>query len=139
VAQKQGGVYTPSLGAEFAAMTTSPRTGRFSVQRRFDYSRLAAVFDSYVLTGWVSLAMRSRGGGGAVPQCIDLVTLLSAWSSEMERRGLAAATRSAYDRAARDYLLYLEERGITSFEAADGATVFGFLESLRGRWAQSAL
>ena len=39
------GVYTPSLGAEFAARTTSPRTGRFSAQRRFDYRRLVTLFD----------------------------------------------------------------------------------------------
>jgi len=45
-AQKQGGLNTAGLGAEFAAMTTSRRTGRFSVQRRFDYGRLAMVFDA---------------------------------------------------------------------------------------------
>ena len=139
LAQKQGGVYTAGLGAEFAEMTTSPRTGRFSVQRRFDYSRLVTVFDSYVLNGRVSLGMRSRGGGGAVPQCADFVMLLEAWSSEMDRRGLAASTRSAYGRGAREYLLFLEANGTTSFEAADGASVFGYLESLRGRWAQSAM
>ena len=37
---------TPALGAGFASLTTSPRTGRFSVQRRFDDRRLVAVFDS---------------------------------------------------------------------------------------------
>ena len=42
---ERDGAYTPSLGAEFASMTTSPRTGRFSVQRRFDYGRLVALFD----------------------------------------------------------------------------------------------
>ena len=44
--EDRGGVYTPSLGAEFASMTVSPRTGRVSVQRRFDYARLVSVFDS---------------------------------------------------------------------------------------------
>ena len=39
---RRGGVYTPALGAAFASMTTSPRTGRFSAQRRFDYRRLVA-------------------------------------------------------------------------------------------------
>jgi hypothetical protein len=42
--------YSAGLGAEFASMTTSVRTGRFSAQRRFDYRRLVAVFDSYVRT-----------------------------------------------------------------------------------------
>ena len=30
----RGGVYSPGLGAGFASMTVSPRTGRFSAQRR---------------------------------------------------------------------------------------------------------
>jgi integrase len=139
LAQKKGGVYTPGLGAEFASMTTSPRTGRFSAQRRSDYGRLAGLFDSYLLTGVVDLSMKSRGGGGAVRQCTEFVTLLAAWWGEMQRRGLAEATRSAYGRAACDYLLYLEVHGTPSLAAADGASVFGFLESLRGRWAQSAM
>ncbi|WP_199184278.1 tyrosine-type recombinase/integrase [Cryobacterium sp. Y62] len=57
----------------------------------------------------------------------------------MERRGLATATRSAYGRAAREYLLFLEASGITSLEAADGTTVFAYLESLLDRWAASAM
>jgi len=48
-------------------MTISPRTGRFSAQRRFDYGRLVRVLDSYVGTGRVELACRTRGGGGARP------------------------------------------------------------------------
>ena len=31
---ERGGSYTPVLGAEFASLTTSPRTGKFSAQRR---------------------------------------------------------------------------------------------------------
>ena len=46
-------------------MTTSVRTGRFSLHRRFDYRRLATMFDSYVQTGRVDLAVRGRGGGGS--------------------------------------------------------------------------
>ena len=46
-----GRAYSVELGAEFASMTTSVRTGRFSAQRRFDYRRLVGVFDSYVCTG----------------------------------------------------------------------------------------
>ena len=67
-AETRSSTYTPSLGAAFASMTVSPRTGRFSAQRRFDYGRLAGVFDTYVRTGRVDLAARKRGGGGARPQ-----------------------------------------------------------------------
>ena len=53
VGRRGARVYTPVLGAKFASLTTSPRTGRFSVQRRFDYRRLISVFDAYVNTGGV--------------------------------------------------------------------------------------
>ncbi|MET3143706.1 UNVERIFIED_ORG: hypothetical protein ABIB13_003443, partial [Arthrobacter sp. UYEF2] len=36
LAKKQDFVYTSELGAEFASMTTSPRTGRYSAQRHTD-------------------------------------------------------------------------------------------------------
>ena len=42
-AAERGRVYTPALGAAFASMTISSRTGRFSAQRSFDYSRLIGV------------------------------------------------------------------------------------------------
>lgn len=61
LAEKQDGIYTSGLGAEFASMTTSPRTGRYSAQRHTDYSRLVWLFDSFVLTGTVNLSTRPRG------------------------------------------------------------------------------
>ncbi|WP_427131092.1 hypothetical protein [Pseudarthrobacter sp. S9] len=79
LAQKQGGVYTPGLGAEFSAMTTSPRTGKFSAQRRFDYSRLVSVFDSYVFTRTVVLVARKRSGGGNGLKSGEFITLMAAW------------------------------------------------------------
>ena len=104
-------VYTPALGARFASLTTSPRTGRFSVQRRFDYRRLVAVFDSYVATGRVDLSVRKRGGGGSQPASSQFVVLNASWEADMADRGLAAATREAYGRVARGYLCFLESNG----------------------------
>ncbi|MHB8295258.1 MAG: site-specific integrase [Acidimicrobiales bacterium] len=137
--EEQGGVYTPLLGAEFASMTVSPRTGRFSAQRRFDYGRLVIVFDSYVRTGRVDLAPRKRGGGGPQPESAELATLSASWESDMDDRGLARATRDAYGRVARGYLVFLESRGIDCLDGADGGSVLGFLGSLSGRWAKSSL
>jgi integrase len=134
-----GREYSTSLGAEFASMTTSARTGRFSPARRFDYRRLVALFDSYVQTGRVDLAVRGRGGGGPRPAGNDFVALTAAWESEMGRRGLAPATREAYGRVARSYLVFLEARGITVLVSVDGASVLAFLESLLDRWARSSL
>ena len=92
-------------------MTTSPRTGRFSAQRRFDYRRLVAVFDSYVTTGRVDLSVRERGGGGPRPVFAQFVALDASWEADMAERGLAAATREAYGRVARGYLCFLESTG----------------------------
>jgi integrase len=136
---ERGGVYSLSLGAEFASMTTSARTGRFSAQRRFDYGRLVAVFDSYVLAGRVDLSVRKRGGGGRQPASRGFATLVAAWDADMADRALASATRDAYGRVARGYLVFLEDRGVTRLEGADAASVLEFLASLLERWAKSSL
>lgn len=133
------GKYTPAMGAAFAAMTTSPRTGRFSRQRRFAYGRLARVFDSYVSTGQVDLSCRKRGGGGPRPASKEFTGLAAAWEADMADRALAAATRDAYGRVARGYLVFLESRGTRRLRDADGSSVLGFLNSLTGRWAASSL
>lgn len=59
--------------------------------------------------------------------------------SEMARRGLAAATREAYGRVTRGYLVCLEQRGISDLDGADGGSVLAILESLLDRWAKSSL
>jgi integrase len=138
-AKARGGVYSPEMGAEFASMTISPRTGRFSAQRRFDYGRLVGVFDRYVRTGRVDLSVRGRGGGGPRPRAIGFVELDAAWEADMDCRGLAPNTVAAYGRVARSYLAFLEECGITDLENADGGSVLAFLESLLVRWAKSSL
>jgi len=138
-AEERGGVYSPGLGAEFASMRVSPRTGRFSAQRRLAYGRLVGVFDSYVRTGRVDLSVRGRDGGGPRPGENGLAVLDAAWEADMAGRGLASATRAAYRRVARGYLVFLEQRGIGDLDAADGASVLAFLESLLDRWATSSL
>ena len=137
--EERDGVYTPSLGAEFAAMTVSPRTGRFSAQRRFDYGRLVSVFDAYLRNGRVDLSCSKRGGGGVRPDSSELSALASAWEAEMDDRALAPATRDAYGWVCRAYLVFLESRGVRCLDDADGASVLEFLESLSARWATSSL
>ncbi|MGH3732149.1 MAG: tyrosine-type recombinase/integrase [Acidimicrobiales bacterium] len=137
--EARGGVYTSLLGAEFASDTTSPRTGRFSAQRRFNRSRLVSVFDSYVHTGTVSLSVRKRAGGGPQPSTSEFTALITAWEAAMDERGLALATRDAYGRVARGYLVFLEDRNVTGLDGADAASVLEFLESLLARWAKSSL
>ena len=97
------------------------------------------MFDSYVQTGRVDLSVRGRGGGGPRPEGSDFVGLDAAWEAEMGRRGLAPATREAYGRVARSYLVFLEGRGMAVLDGADGASVLAFLESLLDRWAKSSL
>ncbi|HZV27217.1 MAG TPA: tyrosine-type recombinase/integrase [Acidothermaceae bacterium] len=132
-------VYTSALGARFASLTTSPRTGRFSVQRRFDYRRLVAVFDSYLATGRVDLSVRKRGGGGAQPTSSQFTALNASWEADMADRGLAAATREVYGRVARGYLCFLESNDTFDLDGADGGTVLTFLASLSPKWATTSL
>ena len=109
--ERRGGLYTPLLGAKFASMTTSPRTGRFSAQRRFDYRRLVSVFDVFVNTGQVDLSVRKRGGGGPQPTSEEFTALNAEWEADMVDRGLAPATRDAYGRVARGYLSFWKRVG----------------------------
>jgi integrase len=104
-----------------------------------DYGRLTRVFDSCVRTGRVDLSVRRRGGGGPRPAHARLAELDAAWEAEMARRGLAAATREAYGRVARGYLVFLEQGGISDLADADGGSVLAFLESLLDRGATSSL
>jgi integrase len=136
---KRGGVYSPELGARFASLTTSPRTGRFSVQRWFDRRRIVAVFDSYVRDGRVELSVRGRGGGGPRPTTPAFAAMDASWEADMAERGLAAATREAYGRVARGYLCFLQSQGVADLADAGGASVLAFLESLSPRWAPSSL
>ena len=91
--EERGSTYTPSLGVAFASMTVSPRTGRFSAQRRFGYGRLVSVFDSYVSTGRVDLSCRKRGGGGARPDSSEFTALAAAWEADMDDRGQRSHSR----------------------------------------------
>lgn len=137
---ERGGVYTPGLGAEFALKTTSPRTGRFSAQRRFSFGRLIDVIDSYVRTGQVDLSVRGQGGGGPQPTSEEFIALDISWDTDMVDRGLAPATCEAYGRVARGYLVYLENQGISGLDDAGPATITGyFTYLLEHGWAQSSL
>lgn len=137
--EARGGLYTPEVGAGFAKLIVSPRTGRFSAQRRFDYNRLVALFDSYVSTGRVELAPRGRGGGGRWPVSEEFTALIANWEADMAEPGLAPATQAAYSRIARGFLVFLEAQGVQVLQDADGASVLAFLESLTDRWARSSL
>jgi hypothetical protein len=99
-ARRQGtSVYTPALGAGFASLTTSVRTGMFSVQRR--PSAAGGGVRLLRCNRRVDLSVRKRGGGGPQPAGTQFVALNAPWEAAMADRGLAAATREAYGRAAR--------------------------------------
>ncbi len=137
--EEHGGAYTPGLGAVFTSRTVSPRTGQFSAQRWSDFRRLVEVFDGYLRTGRVDLSIPKRGGGGPQPGSSEFTALIAAWDADMHDRGLAPATHEAYGRVARGYLVFLESEGLSCLDAADGAGVLGFLQSLTDRWATSSL
>lgn len=137
LAQKQDGIYSQELGAEFASMATSPRTGKYSAQRHFDYGRLVWLFDSYLFTGTVELCMRPRSRERLVPKSPDFVALLDSWALDMQQRELATSTQHCFSALACDYLNFLEAQGVYFWSEADGASVLGFVQTLRSRWAES--
>ena len=139
LAEEHDGLYTTTLGAQFASMTISPRSGKFSAQRYFDYGRLACLIDSYVLTGTVDLSMRPRGLQKEKPNSPDFCALLDSWSQDMEHRGLARVTQTCFGGLACEYLLFLEAAGASSWDAATGSSVLDFVESLRDRWAATSM
>lgn len=139
LASKQHGVYSSVLGAEFASMTTSPLTGRYSPQRRSGYGRLVRLFDSYLLTGTVDPSVKARGQRRTGPTSPEFSGLLASWSHDMEQRGLAPSTRNGFGGLACDYLNFLEAGGTFSWDAADGSSILGFLETVRCRWAESSM
>jgi integrase len=97
------------------------------------------VFDAYLRSSRVDLSCSKRGGGGVRPDSTELSALAGAWEAEMDDRALAPATRDAYGRVSRAYLVFLESRGVRCLDDADGASVLAFLESLSARWATSSL
>ncbi len=97
------------------------------------------LFDSYVLTGEVDLSMRPHRRQSQLPCCAEFAALLVSWDQEMAQPGPAQSTRNSLGPLACKYLLYLEAEGISSWQAADAATVLGFLQSLRSRWAESSM
>src|SRR5260370_25624466 len=107
-----GSDYSPGLGAEFGSMTVSPRTGRFSAQRRMGYGRLTRVFGSYVRTGRVDLSVRRRGGGGPRPAHARLAELDAAGEAEMARRGPGAAPPAGAGPGGPRVPGVLEQRGV---------------------------
>lgn len=120
-------------------MTTSPRTGGYSSARHFDYGGLVWLFDSYLLTGTVDLSMRLHPRQRHGPGCAEFAALLASCAENMEQRGVAPATQNCFGALAGEYLAYLEAGGISSWDAADGSRVLGFLGSLRSRWAASSM
>lgn len=136
---RQDGIYSSELGAKFASMSTSPRTGAYSAARHFERGRLVWLFDSYVFTGAVDLSRRPYRRQRLAPCSADFVALLVAWDQDMAGRGLADSTQSRLGAFAGEYLLYLESGGFSSWQDADGASVLGFLQSLRSRLAESTM
>lgn len=137
--KERGGVYSSVLGAQFAALTTSPRTARFSPSRRWDYGRVVAVFDALVDTGQVVLTRQCRGSSAPRPRSPEFIAVDGAWEADMVDRGLGVSTRDSYGRAARDFLVYLEGQGVTRLDDVRASMMPGFLTSLLDRWAESAL
>jgi hypothetical protein len=82
-----------------------------------------------VSTGRVDLSCRKRGGGGARRDSSEFTVGAAAWEADMDDHGLAPATREAYGRVSRGYLVFLESRGLRCLDDAEGASVVALASS----------
>jgi len=137
---EHGGQYTSELGSQFAAMTISPRTGRFSLRRYKSFGRLTRLADSYLATGEVDLAMRKRTNGTKPsPGCERFTRLLADWDRDMNSRNLSAESRYQSREVARRFLLHAQSAGCTSVEQITGSDVLGFLTNLSATLSQASM
>lgn len=135
--RQYSGEYTRELGMLFAAQTTSPRSGQFSLQRWFDHGRCVRLADSYLLTGRVDLSMQKTVERPlSSPAFRDL---LSAWDLDMSTRRLAASTSYQCHQAARCFLADVEARGVRTVDGLTGGLVVAFLATLGGSLSPAGL
>ena len=126
------GDYTSGLGAEFACRTISPKTGRFSSERRYLFGRISRLADSYLVTGEVDLSTqkRTRSSVLPVPAVASFQLLIDSWDTEVTLRGLSRDTCYLSHEIACRFLQYSCGQGRTAIEEVTGADVTGFLELL---------
>ncbi len=131
--------YTKEFGAEFASLTTSPKTGKFSLRRKRLFGRLSRLCDSYIETGTVDLSVAKRARQATFSSA-EFAEVHRAWTVDMDARGLARNTKDYYGRLAAEYLGYLERSGIASLSGAGPETILGFLMHLRsGSWSGTSM
>ena len=137
----RGGVYSPGLGAGFASMTISPRTG--PVQRAAAVGLPPAGRRVRLATcgpgGW-TCRFAAAAAGDRGPSSAAFAALDAAWEAEMDRAGPGAghARRLTGGWRAATWCSW-SNAGSPAWTAADGASVLAFLESLLDRWAKSSL
>lgn len=126
-----GGQYTVELGAAFAAMTTSPKTGRFSHRRYQSFGRMTRLADSYLVTGQVDLGTRKRTQvTNQWPVSEEFHNLLADWERDIVGRGLATESCHQSREIARRFLLHVESAGHNYVNEITGEDVIGFVAEL---------
>ena len=133
-------IYTPALGAGFASLTISPRTGRFSAQRRSDYRRLVACSTpTWRPAGWICRFVNAAAEARSRPVERSSWRLplrgkprwpIAAWLRRHARltAGCPAATCRSWSRA-----------GSSALRPPTAERVLAFLASLSARWAKTSL
>ena len=131
-AEERGGVYTPVAGCR--VRVDDGQSAHWPVQRTAPV-RLPPAGQR------VRLLRADRPGGlwrsvNAVagvpqPESGEFAALGAAWEADMADRGLAPATRDAYGRVARGYLVFLESRGSTVSMPPMAPACWGFSNRCR--------
>ena len=120
-----GGIYSSSVGAEFAKPGAySPRYGRMR-------SRVVEIAERYA-SGDLPCTGKPIGGKSVMPRSEEFASLLEGLDGYCSDRGLAEKTRLDYRYMASLYLVYLEGGGMTSLHEANASTIAGFISYLSG-------
>ena len=130
------GVYTPEVGAAFAAYRSeawSPQTAREKMNRR---RRVARIFDTYLATGKIDLSKSKGKNPPPMPESPALLEALGEYAAFNAESGLAESTCAYYGRLAREFALFAESRGFADFGGMPAGEVLGFVGEMRsGRWS----
>ncbi len=138
LAENYDGFYSEEIGAEYSEAVSGRLTDHYCENMRMSRRRIVRIFDLFIATGIVYLVPYRASNMIVEPESLELFDLLRSWEVEMARRELAVSTRNYYGRLAREYLVFLESKGLSSLEYADGAGILEFLGYLKVKWLKTS-
>jgi integrase len=129
------GIYNVELGLAYASVEINQKGKPYSLGVKVFRKRVIRIFDTYLLTGVVDLALVRNSPAQPMPNSQELIEVLEDYASENKSRGLAVGTCDYYWRLAREYALFLESgKQAKGIGDADAASVLAFMSNITAKW-----